>query len=185
MSADQVGRVSRRALAVALLAGLLASIFPLETLATGQMCSLACCAGRAPHAAGSCMDGSCHAALRKRSARTRHAISGVVERLCGSSSLTRYASLHGINATPQKASQKESQHSQLASSAINKPCQPDCGGCASGFASLNRNHTVSARGERQRSTSDKEFANSYIPPPRTLAGARRQSAPRGPPVSFL
>ena len=55
--------VSRLLVGATLLLSLLASSFPLGTLASGPMCTLACCAGRAPHAAGSCMNGSCHAFL--------------------------------------------------------------------------------------------------------------------------
>jgi hypothetical protein len=185
MNRERVQKIARRALAIALLAGLLASIFPSETLATAPMCTLACCAGRAPHAAGSCMDGSCQAALRKRSTHSHGARPPVREQFCGFSSLTRrHVSLRGANLMPAGQSQTKSHHSQLASFAINKPCRPDCGGCASGFASLNRNHAAAARGDRQRATSHHQSANSYILPLRTLTGARRRSAPRGPPVSF-
>src|SRR5690349_10464722 len=57
---DRKRIVVRTVLAVSLLLAFLASSFPLTTIASGPMCTLACCAGRPPHAAGSCMNGSCH-----------------------------------------------------------------------------------------------------------------------------
>ncbi|PYS23280.1 MAG: hypothetical protein DMF72_09985 [Acidobacteria bacterium] len=37
------------------------------SVSAGNICTLACCAGRATHAAGSCMNGTCHTFLTGRS----------------------------------------------------------------------------------------------------------------------
>ena len=55
---------ARTILAVTLLLTLLTgNIVWSAASAGGPMCTLACCAGRAPHAAGSCMNGSCQAGV--------------------------------------------------------------------------------------------------------------------------
>jgi hypothetical protein len=180
-SPGRLKRYTRTALPTILLAGLLSSLLPLETLATGQMCNLACCANRASHAAGSCMDGSCHATLSKRAAHSHGATNRSVERLCGlSSAVRRYLSLPVTGTTPQKPSQEPR---KLAASAINRPCQPECGGCAAGFASLNRNHAITARGQSQWASFDANLANTYSSPLRTLTAARHQGVPRAPPIT--
>src|SRR4051794_5140490 len=76
--------IARVFLATILLLGFVASTLPLESIASGPLCTLSCCAGRAPHAAGSCMNGSCHAFLGKDSSHHRAPVGTQVnEQLCG------------------------------------------------------------------------------------------------------
>jgi hypothetical protein len=69
-----------------LLLSILWANIPTASLASGPMCNLACCAGRAPHAAGSCMNGSCHAFLMGRAETSKihvHLPVHESEQLCG------------------------------------------------------------------------------------------------------
>src|SRR5437660_6780439 len=75
-------RWARLILAVLLLAGLASTAAPLITNASGTLCKLSCCAGRAPHAAGSCMNGACHTFLRKSQSGRLH-VRPQVEHYCG------------------------------------------------------------------------------------------------------
>src|ERR1700687_1161307 len=80
----------RIVLAAALLLALVSSTFPVAALASAPMCHLACCAGRAPHAAGSCMNGSCHAFLTGHTKKIHihhEAPTEQTEQLCGLSRL--------------------------------------------------------------------------------------------------
>src|SRR5947207_11295032 len=121
----RVSRIARVVFAAILLAGLAASVLPLETIAAGPACTLSCCAGRAPHAAGSCMNGSCHAVLRKASPHTHHAQNEGGEQLCGWSFSTRR--LLALAKTSLKPAPTESSPGQFASNTIGKPCLPECG----------------------------------------------------------
>src|SRR5262245_3576248 len=68
-----------------LLLGAITNSLPLVTMAGGPSCALACCAGRTPHAEGSCMNGSCHAfrPLELKSHLDRRFASAQVEPMCG------------------------------------------------------------------------------------------------------
>lgn len=183
--AGRAKRFASATLATVLLAGLLASIFPLETLATGQMCNLACCAGRAPHAAGSCMDGSCHAALRKLSSQIHSSHrEHVSEQLCGLAQFARKLNSRAHNKTPGVSSQKsESGPQQLSSSTITKPCRPDCGSCASGFTNPNRQRNTAAVIARTRPPSDVRLTAIRCSLTRQLRALCRHFGPRAPPLS--
>src|SRR5437773_12232223 len=88
-------RVARAVLGATLLFSILTSSFPLATLASGPMCTLACCAGPSAHVAGSCMNGSCHAFLTghtKKIHAHHEAPTEKTEELCGLSRLTVNAS---------------------------------------------------------------------------------------------
>ena len=185
ISSNRSKRVAKSALASIALLALLAAFLPLETLASGQMCTLACCAGRAPHAAGSCMDGSCDAAL-KRSKHNHGAKRRPVEKLCGLS-IPRGLSRHiAMVPRPENAANTQSKQAKFSSSTITKPCAADCGSCVSGFVSPNyRNHAVVTRGPRQRTGQALSPANATLPSPLTLDASVRQSAPRGPPNTFF
>ena len=183
----RVKRVIGVLLTSLLLAGLLATLFPLETLATAQICNLACCAGRAPHAAGSCMDGSCNAAPNKHSRRIRSSRrKEITDELCGAAAFTRKVASRKNRGTPQVWSLKDqSASTQLSSATITKPCRPDCGRCASGFASASfRNRAVTSGGEHWRTPAGPGPGRTSFAQLLTLKTLIRQSAPRGPPSTL-
>jgi len=174
-------------LAVMLLFAFLCSIAPLASVSAGSRCRLECCAGRAPHAAGSCMDGACEAPLRTRSktARNHHAKRNHTEQFCGLShavlvkNLTRRRANYG---PPQIGSDQTG----AAAAAFVRPCQPNCGPCASGFTNPNRqkNSAAIADAVRPLRPTAIHFSNSGYHLTQILKALCRQCGPRGPPLSF-
>jgi hypothetical protein len=184
---DRLKCIARTALAAILLAGLLGGVLPLETLASGQMCTLACCAGRAPHAAGSCMDGSCHAALKKHSSHLQSSHrKQITEQLCGAARFARrLSSRESIKSAAHSAKEDESQHAQLSSATITKPCLPDCGSCGSGFASADfRKHAVITPRERPRRPVGPIQGRASFGHLLTLKTLIRHTVPRAPPITL-
>jgi hypothetical protein len=184
-----------------LLLAILWGDIPSSAVATGPRCTLACCAGRAPHAAGSCMNGSCHAGLmahRKATDIHHEPPAQQSERFCGFPRSTARASLfsllvaavdHGSGVDSEyprgsRAAGKAPDRAKISALALAKPCQPDCG--AGTFSSTNQ--------RRPRQTAALSFANRALQPSslRLLAAAnthshardilRWQANPRAPPV---
>jgi hypothetical protein len=187
--------IAQAVLGVALLLTLLAGSFPLSTLASGPMCELSCCAGRAPHAAGSCMNGSCHAFAANHHTRNRNH-EAKPEQLCGLSQLKLKASYipsfetvtvdytASDNQSANASSSTTSATASVATAAMTKTCQADCGGLLS----------RSAGSKRQRDEAALAYANRPRPPSpiklrandyrltETLDARAGRGAPRGPPL---
>ena len=180
-------RAAKLMLVVMILVGFLCSIAPLASVSAGSRCRLECCAGRAPHAAGSCMDGACEAPLRTHptAARNRQAKRAHGEQFCGRSNAIVLKSLARMRAN-HAPRQVGSDQTTASASAFVKPCQPDCGGSAAGFSNPNRHRNsavladvVRPRGPTAIHLSDFEKYRTQI-----LEALCRQCAPRGPPPSF-
>ena len=174
-------------LAVMLFFAFLCSIAPLASVSAGSRCRLECCAGRAPHAAGSCMDGACEAPLRTRSktARNHHAERDHGEQFCGLSHAVAVKNLARRRANygpPQVGSDQTG----AAAAAFVRPCQPNCGPCASGFTNPNRqkNSAAIADAVRPLRPTAIHFSNSGYHLTQILKALCRQCGPRGPPLSF-
>jgi hypothetical protein len=188
-------RILRFALGVTVLGSVLWISLPISTATTGSMCTLACCAGRAAHAAGSCMNGSCHAFLAGNHKKNHvHQKSRVesVEKLCGMSRIARNATrfwfvqmVTTANSNDAGAPLKISDHVSVTT-AFTKPCQPECGGCVSGYASSKRrrNFAALAFADRPRPPSGIRLGKSDFGAIQTLNAKCRHGAPRGPPLSF-
>ncbi|HEX5705817.1 MAG TPA: hypothetical protein VFX96_00865 [Pyrinomonadaceae bacterium] len=58
--------VTRIVAAAALTLALLAGAVPLEGVASARLCTMSCCAGRTPHAEGSCTHGACQVEVKTR-----------------------------------------------------------------------------------------------------------------------
>jgi hypothetical protein len=176
----QISYAARALIAFVLLAAFLFGIVPLASVTAGSLCNLDCCAGRAPHASGSCMKGSCQAtlptSLRRRARRDE------AEKFCG---LPRKIQLTSFALRRAKAPLPSSSD-HVASLALESPCQPDCGGCASGFANSNRSRNSAAvAGEsRPRPPTYNHLSDFSYHRIRILETQCRQGAPRGPPISF-
>jgi hypothetical protein len=187
-------RVARILVTAALLAAFLGSSFPLTTIASGPMCTLACCAGRAPHAAGSCMNGSCHANLRTRSNSAhihRELLTPDSEQMCGLQRLTMRlkASVASQSATVrlrQTNGNNTPDNASLSETNLGKPCLPECGSCASGFTSpgRKRNAAALAYAIQPRPPSNVRLADVEDSLTRKLTALCRQCAPRAPPLSL-
>jgi hypothetical protein len=209
---------ARALLAIMLLLTLVGGTIVLPAAASGPLCTLACCAGRAPHAAGSCMEGSCDPGVatpepaNNSAPRLHHHHAQQLAEATDSSAPTptfagAMASAGGsdmgqvptIEATSYDASadngpradtsntnRNRTSRAGIAAKVFSKPCQPDCGLCASGFAA------------RKRSRNAAGLAGSYnVPPPssvqltigrkplmRKRSAIGRQAVPRGPPLFF-
>src|ERR1051325_8821195 len=187
---DLLKGVARIFLAAALLLGFIASTLPLATIASGPMCTLACCAGRAPHAAGSCMNGSCHAVLsnlpRKNPSAPRYQLR---EQLCGLSrfSQTNFRVTRTVlpaNKTIQRQTETRTQ-AQLSAHTIATPCEPGCGsGAASAFGGSHRERTAGALSNdlQPRPTLLKKRINADLSRVKTVHLLCRECAPRPPPT---
>ena len=179
-------RITRLLLATSLLIGLLGSTFPLETIASGHMCTLACCASRAPHAAGSCMNDSCRAVFGKDlTEHHRTSYAQFVEPLCGLSRVMRRRPSSRYTA-PQSSSDTRTPEAHLSSTTISSPCQRDCGSCGSGFADSfrQRNAAAVAHAYRSRLPSITRRGKIRAALAETLEALIHQCVPRAPPVSF-
>ena len=192
-----VMRVARVILGATILLSILWANIPTAALATGPMCNLACCAGRAPHAAGSCMNGSCHAFLRGRAKASKIHVQLPVhesEQLCGLPRRTTrnsVVSLRGSTALTLAASSERSRGiraldaASVSTSRLGKPCQPDCGTGA--FSSSSQGRTRDTGGisfaDKPRPPSTARHKHSSFSRPKTLDALCRRSRPRGPPIS--
>ena len=175
---NRIRRIITGVLAIILLNGILASILPLETLAGGQMCTLACCAGQPSHAAGSCMDGSCHAVF-KRTDHNHRSQRQLADQLCGLASFSR----HHLS---QRSAQTEPKQDSIVRSAMGRPCDPNCGGVVfiSSTQSRPREFSTVAYKKRPRTRSPAPYRCSVESRFKTLDGFGKQVSPRGPPVLF-
>lgn len=181
-----VVHTARTVFALMLLLACLSASAPLIASASGSMCELACCAGRAPHAPGSCMNGSCHVAIpahNKASHRDRR-IASRPEHLCGAPRRIETKSSARIRPT-QTLSRTNSDQTNLSPASLTRPCQPECGGCSSSSTNSNqRDPATVAYAGRLRPPSKirlADLANSKL---MILDALCRQCAPRGPPLSF-
>lgn len=174
-------------LVVMLLVGFLSSIVPLASVSAGSMCRLECCAGRAPHAAGSCMDGACeaHFLTHSKAAKNHQAKRDQGDRLCGPvhAVVAKNLARMRTNRAPRAFG---SNQTRASAAAFVKPCQPDCGPCASGFTNSNRqkNSAAIAEAVRPQRPTGIHFSNPRYHHSDNLDVLCRQCAPRGPPLSL-
>lgn len=169
-------------MAFVLLAAFLSGVVPLAVTA-GSWCNLECCAGKAPHASGSCMKGACQTTLSTSRAGRHHARRDQADKFCG---LPRKIHLSSFTTWPAEARLFGSSD-HVSSMALESPCQLDCGGCTSGFANSNRsrNSAPVAGGSRPLSPTNNHASEFRYHRIRILETQCRQGAPRGPPTSFF
>lgn len=176
-------RIARLLCALTLLLAFLSAGIPLGASSAASTCELACCAGRAPHAAGSCMNGSCHADLLKHHKSSRF-ISNRADQLCGAP--RRIETKNSALIRPaQKSSRTNSDGTSLSLASLARPCQPECGGCSSSFTNSNQQrHSATIAHKRPRPPLDVRLADLAYRSSQILDALARQCAPRGPPFSF-
>jgi hypothetical protein len=186
-------RVARVILATTLLLGILASSYPLTTIATGPMCKLACCAGRAPHGAGSCMNDSCPAFLeteRKTFESNHHLASHHAEPMCGFAQQPMLGKVSLITralnnrANNRKTADQYHSPSKIYSASLGRPCQPGCGSCISASSNSNRERYKATLGFADQLYA---LAEHLVNDESCLIQKRNQlclkCVPRAPPVS--
>lgn len=185
--ASLVKLVTRLVATVTLLLTLVGGNLVLTATASSDLCALACCAGRAPHAAGSCMQGSCaptHAhhesATDEESTDTPTAFAGATAGAHG----TDLENVPTVDASAETGSTDNSAASNFSIASAAKPCQPDCGACASTFsASKGSGHFAARPGShlsrRPRAISIVSDSNLVVSP---RSGFAKDCNPRGPPA---
>ncbi len=187
-----VSHVARVILGATVLFAILWGNLPSSVVATGPLCTLSCCVGRAPHPAGSCMNGSCHANLiAHRKATHVPDLSQPTEQLCGLPRLA--APLYRLGKTPglgvrlnadYKSETSNSSGASITTRTLGKPCASDCG--VGTLSSTNQ--------RRPRETAALSFADRHRPltSSRMVAGENanlhtrdpryRLANPRAPPT---
>ena len=165
---------------------------PVSTATTGSVCTLTCCAGRAPHAAGSCMNGSCHAVLNRARSHAHQPVVNIQEQLCGlprptarlPQSRRTHTSGPGLGVYESRSSKSLSECARLASSALDKPCASDCG--AGTFSSTNQRRPREAAAlllaNRNRAPSGPRLATDGDTAPHLRDARHTLASPRGPPT---
>ncbi len=119
--------IARVLVALAIASLLLSIVSPFSTASSTKLCSMACCLGKAPHVAGSCVHESCeNPPLQARAIEAK-------EHLCGEELLTqpRPAVKRGLSTRVRStlAAKRRAIPVSPPSSVANfrKPCPPDCG----------------------------------------------------------
>jgi hypothetical protein len=206
-------RRARVFIAVTLLLTLIAGGISLPAAASGPLCTLACCTGRAPHAVGSCMNGSCDVGASRHDTASSHQAhhhheqqaaeqseqSSVFPGAVASAGGAEMGEVPTIEALPYDSATDASDRadsteptsnrsSSLAMSAIviTKPCHPDCGACASGFGATkrSRNSVMLRDCNRPLRPPVVKLPGDRQPLTRTRSALGRQTVPRGPPFFF-
>jgi hypothetical protein len=196
-SCSTVIRISRVIIGSTLLLSVLWSNIPSSVLASGQLCTLACCAGRTPHAAGSCMNGSCHAFLKGRP-KTPHIHRQLPvrqsEQLCGirritartTGALLRDSTTSALAATPVRSrGSYPAEAARISATALSKPCNSDCGAGTFGSSSQSRprDSNATSYADKPRPPSTARLEQSSLNIAKSSDALCRRSRPRGPPTS--
>jgi hypothetical protein len=177
--------------------------------AAGPACTLACCAGRAPHAAGSCMHGSCQSGMSphnpagdKQNPHQHHQDQPTNENeaydpsqpfagaMASAGADSEMGEIPTIEAAPYEATFQSTETiphkpgwSSMSAAALSKPCQTDCRLCASGFVTQkrSRHNSIPTRSNYARPTvsSNLTEVERFLRPAGSPQGSK--CAPRGPP----
>ncbi|HXI25057.1 MAG TPA: hypothetical protein VNG71_14435 [Pyrinomonadaceae bacterium] len=171
-------------LALLLIAGFISTVAPIASVFAGNTCTLSCCVGRAPHAAGSCMDGTCHAAIRLRNKSGKlHTHAPVAEKLCGSQVIR--PRMFVTTVVDRRDKNQNSQGASFHFSSFGQPCAPDCAGCAVFSTSNSQSKLAALAVASQRQDGPHTFLSLSLDRADTLDIACRQHSPRGPPDHFI
>ena len=199
---------ARAFLAVTLLLTLVGGSITWRATASEQICTMACCAGKAPHAAGSCMHGACEISDSidvNRDSQHHHEqpaptsdsenddlLAGVTAGVCGAG----MGNVPTIEATTDQAAPDKSAsvaarkteriNSAISPAVMSPPCEPGCGACTSGFAASNRSRNMVALARLKSALPQSSGKLAYASRPLMRAACLYSSltVPRGPPLSF-
>ena len=181
-----VSIAARVVIAAVLLFALLAAGMRLPEAAAGHTCAMACCVGKAPHEAGSCMHTSCDVVIEEPPVAED-------ERLCGADDSIQKSALqnHHENAAAGSADSTTQQQirnhdePKTSVSVFTKPCPADCMAGGLSYSSSKRQDKPASNGESgkpvQPSLSARlEFSFGIV---RELDQSFTPDLPRGPPAS--
>jgi len=163
--------------AAILLFGIFASVVPLETVLASPACRLACCAKRAPHSAGSCADGSCHASLkRKRREARHHSTSNPIKELCG---LGRKSEIEN-KTRPRMNLASTKTETDAAAAAFATSCPVECSGTLANSSFQRNSAAMSVSTNQGQEPLHRTRVCSTDAQPSEVSC--RDCAPRGPPL---
>jgi hypothetical protein len=135
--------IARVLVTLAIASSLLSTVAPFSTASSTKQCAMACCAGKAPHPAGSCVHESCETPPQQAQ------VFETKEHLCGEEVLsnTKPVVKRKQSGRPAGAPAKN-QNNRLgpnnAVASFKKPCPPDCGAAICSSANQRRQHESSA-----------------------------------------
>ena len=193
--------VARVVVAATMILVLLGGITPFSTFSATALCTMDCCVGLAPHAAGSChmnMSAGTPGPDAKKSCETTGSsdeitggVMGMVSFRSSLEAVTVDASEHcnrkssaGVARVP--STNEPPAQPSLTAQFLTKPCPPECGTGVVSFARLQRSRDVAALAHALRPrppTIARQFryneANLF-----TATALHMRVRPRGPPPSF-
>ena len=178
---------ARAILAALILFALLALAFPLNSASAASACQRDCCAGRAPHAAGSCMTNACHARIKtNRRAPVPFLTRTRDEELCGLSTrpVAVARRLAAANLSAHRITNSRLTQPELAATFLSRPCLQVCGGLASSFANAKQPRKACAGPTHPPRPQTAIRGYVFVQPVQSRAGLGRLSIPRGPPPSI-
>jgi len=180
-----VSIAARFVIALVLLCALLAGGVTLPEASAGHLCAMACCIGKAPHEAGSCMHDSCDVALEIQPVKEAESLCGAhISSQNGLESPIVNKSLASTDSSRHlTASEREPPRTSI--NAMTKPCPPDCRAGGLGYSSLKRQNDFPANGEsvKQNIPTSSVRRESVFGIARKLERSFRPALPRGPPAS--
>ena len=179
-----VSIAARFVIALVLLCALLASGLTLPEASAGHLCAMACCIGKAPHEAGSCMHESCEVVVEIQPVEE-------AEPLCGGhvsshKDLKTPVVKKSLASTDSSTHHRTSKHKEPGTSikAVTKACPPDCKAGGLGYSGLKRQNDFPANGEsfKQDIPLSSVRRSSVFGTARELERSFRPALPRGPPA---
>jgi hypothetical protein len=166
--------LARIALALLLAAAFTCTTVPLASVSASNTCHLECCAARAPHAAGSCMNGTCHAAIQVHKNKLRRpASSETAEAFCGLKRFSEQTGHHAIS--------NDAPTTQPSVATFQRACDADCGSCAVGSVSAKGKIAIAASYQLQPLGTRCSIDSDLISSTQTF---HRRYSPRGPPTAL-
>jgi len=169
---ERPGAAARMMIAALLAAAFMCAALPLASVSAGNVCRLECCAARAPHAAGSCMNGTCHASLNLHKHEPHRSSVAPADEFCGLRILAKR--LRHI----AKSIDTPTTHESVV--ALARPCDADCGSCAVSSISAKDKITITdtyrLQPSRTRWSIESHLVSSH-------EVSQRQYSPRGPPTN--
>ena len=168
---ERPGAAARMMIAALLAAAFMCAALPLASVSAGNVCRLECCAARAPHAAGSCMNGTCHASLNLHK-HEPHRSSVAPDEFCGLRILAKR-----LRYTAKSIDTPATTESVVT---LTRPCDADCGSCAVSSISAKDKITITdtyrLQPSRTRWSIESHLVSSH-------EVSQRQYSPRGPPTN--
>jgi hypothetical protein len=184
-------------LAVMLTLVLLAGVAPLSSLSSSHECSMACCAGKPPHMAGSCSvafdteeeagapdeandEHSAHAHMTHTSGATTAA-----RTIRSTKHHERAKSSSAHHSTSGTASKRAASITSQAT--VTTPCSPECAAAATASVQLRRPRDAFAltAATMPRPSATRSFAGYRAAPLLKSAESARLSQPRAPPALLI